>query len=255
MNVESCLVSAVAHHPYQLLFATVSGAHLYGFPSADSDYDLRGAHILPAREVIRLDPGRETVEASTVLDGLELDLVTRDVRKFFLLLLKKNGYVLEQLFSPLVVHTTPEHEEAKAIARMCITRHHSHHYFGFAATQWKLFENESPRRVKPLLYVFRVLLTGMHLMRSGEVEANLVRLNETVRLSYIDDLIARKIADAEKSALEDADLPFFQREYCRLRELLEDAYQRSTLPERPEGKAALDDLLVQLRLGPNTLTG
>jgi hypothetical protein len=38
--------------------------------------------------------------------------------------------------------------------------HHSHHYFGFAETQWKLFDKERPRRVKPLLYVYRVLLTG-----------------------------------------------------------------------------------------------
>jgi predicted nucleotidyltransferase len=37
------------------------------------------------------------------------------VQKFFGLLLKKNGYVLEQLFSPLIVHTTPEHAELKAI--------------------------------------------------------------------------------------------------------------------------------------------
>ena len=30
-------------------------------------------------------------------------------------ILKKNGYVLEQHFSPLVVHTTPEHAELMAI--------------------------------------------------------------------------------------------------------------------------------------------
>src|SRR5207253_4315295 len=100
---------------------------------------------------------------SRVIEGLEMDIVSHDVRKFFNLLLKKNGYVLEQLYSPLVVKTSPEHEELKQIARECITRHHSHHYFGFAETQWKLFDKERPRRVKPLLYVFRVLLTGIHL--------------------------------------------------------------------------------------------
>jgi predicted nucleotidyltransferase len=94
-------------------------------------------------------------------------------------LLTRNG--LEQLYSPLVVHTTPEHEELKAIARGCVTRHHSHHYFGFARTQWGLFEKESPRRVKPLLYVYRVLLTGIHLMRTGVVEADLTRLNDSFR--------------------------------------------------------------------------
>ena len=124
------------------------------------------------------ETGHETVEKSGIHDGLEIDLVTHDAKKFFGLMLKKNGYVLEQLLSPLVVHTTPEHDELKAIAGGCITRHHAHHYLGFAETQWKLFQKETPPRVKPLLYVYRVLLTGIHLMRTGEVEANLVRLNE-----------------------------------------------------------------------------
>jgi predicted nucleotidyltransferase len=47
---------------------------------------------------------------------LEIDLVTHDVRKFFRLLLRKKGYVLEQLYSPLVVQAMPEHEELKVIA-------------------------------------------------------------------------------------------------------------------------------------------
>jgi uncharacterized protein len=198
---------------------------------------------------VGLEPGRETIEVSAVQDGLQIDLVTHDARKFFGLLLRKNGYVLEQLYSPLVVHTTPEHTELKAIARGCITRHHSHHYFGFAETQWKLFTKERPRRVKPLLYVYRVLLTGIHLMRTGEVEANLVRLNESFRLPYISDLIARKLGGPEKSVLEEADLEFHGREYERLRSELEEAFRSSSLPEVPAGKAALHDLLVRLRLG------
>ena len=87
------LHNLVAAQPYPLLFATVSGAHLYGFPSPDSDYDLRGVHVLPPREVMGLDLRHETVERSTIDAGLELDLVTHDARKFFLLLLRKNGYV------------------------------------------------------------------------------------------------------------------------------------------------------------------
>ena len=77
----------------------------------------------------------ETVENSQVINGLIMDIVSHDVRKFFGPLLKKNGYVLEPLFSPFVVHTMPEHTQLKTIARGCIPRHHSHHYFGFAETQ------------------------------------------------------------------------------------------------------------------------
>src|SRR5687767_15360493 len=83
--------------PYPLLFVTVSGAHLYGFASPDSDYDLRGAYVLTAREVLGMRAPRETVEVMDNSGGAEVDLVTHDVKKFFLLLLKNNGYVLEQI--------------------------------------------------------------------------------------------------------------------------------------------------------------
>src|SRR6185295_15955565 len=249
MNIDSRLHRIVAAQPYPLLFATISGAHLYGFPSPDSDFDLRGAHVLPLEKVVGLEVHDETVQDSHVIEGLEMDIVSHDIRKFFGLLLKKNGYVLEQLYSPLVVQTTSEHAELKEIAKGCITRHHSHHYFGFAETQWKLFDKERPRRVKPLLYVYRVLLTGIHLMRTGVVNANLVELNEEAHLPYIADLISRK-QSGENTTLADADVAFHQREYERLRGELQAAHDASQLPELPsdETRKALNDLLVRIRM-------
>ena len=187
------------------------------------------------------------MQLETKDDVLELDLVTHDVKKFFALLLRKNGYVLEQVFSPLVVHTTPAHGELKSLAKHCITRHHSHHYLGFAATQWKLFDKERPRRVKPLLYTYRVLLTGIHLMRSGEIEPNLVHLNRESKLGHVHDLIARKLAGPEQSEVGEADVEFHRREYERLVRELEDASKVSTLPETPSARSGLNDLLLRLR--------
>jgi hypothetical protein len=247
MNYPPAILHLVSEQPYPLVFVTISGAHLYGFPSPDSDYDLRGVHELPVREVVGLDAGRETLGISGDRAGLEMDLVTHDARKFFLLMLKKNGYVLEQLYSPLIVKTTPEHEELKQIGRDCITRHHVHHYMGFADTQWNLFEKENPRRVKPLLYVYRVLLTGIHLMRTGQIEANLVKLNEQYPLSYVPDLIARKLAGPERATLTNADFDFHRREYDRLFTLLREASEKTSLPERPTARPALNDLLIRLR--------
>ena len=247
MELPNCVRRAAASHRYPLLFATVSGAHLYGFPSPDSDYDLRGVHVLPVEAVVGLDTFDETIELSTVEEGTELDLVTHDVRKFFRLLLKKNGYVLEQLYSPLIVQSGAGHEELKSIARNCITRYHSHHYLGFAASQWKLFLHN--QRVKPLLYVYRVLLTGIHLMRCAEIEANLIKLNEHFELPYIPDLIARKHAGPEKQALTDVDALAHEAEYKRLCGVLEDASEKCALPDLPTARPALNDLLTRLRLG------
>lgn len=238
-----------SEHPCPLLFATVSGAHLYGFPSADSDFDIRGVHLMDRGSLLGLGKPGETIDRSELRDGREIDLVTHDVRKFFLLMLKPNGYVLEQLFSPLVVCTTPEHEELKELGSACITRHHVFHYLGFARNQWELFRKDEPPRVKPLLYVYRVILTGLHLMATGEIEANLVRLNESAELSYIPELIERKVTGSESHTLDDADMRLHEAEYARLMQRLDVAGERSTLPERPSARAGLDALLVRLRLG------
>lgn len=156
---------------YAPLFVTVSGAHLYGFPSADSDVDLRGCHKLPLRDVVGLDLPRETIEPKADLNGTEVELVSHDVGKYLRLLVRNNGYILEQIFSPIVVMGQEFLDELRPIARRSITRHHYHHYRGFYATQRKLIEKEEPRRVKPVLYAYRVLMTGIHLLRTGEVEA------------------------------------------------------------------------------------
>jgi predicted nucleotidyltransferase len=122
------LKAVVSEQPDPVLFATVSGAHLYGFPSRDSDVDLRGVHLLPTAELVGLREPEETRSRMWEQDGVEMDLVTHDLRKFVRLMLRRNGYVLEQLLSPLVVHTTDAHRELVALAPGVLTSHHAHHY-------------------------------------------------------------------------------------------------------------------------------
>ena len=245
------LRAEIARHPYPLLSATVSGAHLYGFPSPDSDYDLRGTHILPAHEAVGLLQKNETAELSTVRDGVEIDYVTHDVFKFFNMLLKRNGYVLEQLYSPLIIMAMAEHEELKEIAKGCITRNHVHHYLGFADTQWGLLQKENPPRIKPLLYTYRVLLTGLHLMRTGEIEANLVRLNEARSIPHVSELIRRKMSGSEKELLSEPEKALHQKQIERLRSELEGSCVQSHLPDEPRSRNELNELLIRLRLGRN----
>ena len=88
----------------------------------------------------------------------------------------------------------------------------------------------------------------MHLLQTGQIEANLARLNERAKLSYLDDLIARKVAGPEKSTLPAAELDFHAAEFARLIAALESAAIESRLPESPAGREALNDLLVRLRL-------
>ncbi|MBZ9713350.1 DNA polymerase beta superfamily protein [Deinococcus multiflagellatus] len=244
------LAAAAADHPWPLVFATVSGAHLYGFPSPDSDWDLRGVHVLPLREVLGLDEGAGTHELEQNDGAVELDLVTHDARKFAALLLKRNGYVLEQLLSPLVVHTSPAHAALVDLAPGVLTRHHAHHYLGFTANQWKLLEKESVPRFKPLLYAFRTVLTGLHLLNMGEVQANLEVLNAEARLPFLTDLMALKREGREAEPLP-GDLSFYRAQHARLVGALEDAQATTRLPAAvpEEVRRAVSDWVVAVRLG------
>jgi hypothetical protein len=237
----------LSEQPYPLVFLTISGAHLYGFPSPDSDYDLRGLHLAPLHQLFGLDEVDETISITALLDGTEIDLETHDAGKYCGLLLKKSGNMLEQIYSPLVLMSSAEHDALKVIARGCITRHFVHHYLGMAKTQWGLFEKENPRRVKPLLYVYRCLLTGIHLIRTGEVEANLNRLNALYPLPYIPDLIAAKTGGNEHGGLRTRDIDLYQSGYVSLRSQLEEAFAQTALPDEPPGKTALHDWLIQIR--------
>ena len=236
-------IQALPHPP---LFVTVSGAHLYGFPSPDSDVDLRGVFVLPLPSVLGLDAPEETLTQMTLREGVELDLVAHDIKKFLTLLLKKNGYVLEQLYSPLVMHGGPWFEELRDLGRGAITRHVYHHYAGFARNKIKEFEKEQPRWVKTLLYIYRVLCTGITMLHSGEVEANLLHLYADFDLPFIPDLIAQKVK--EKATLGESDVLMYQTAIARLQTELDVAFNESTLPEAPTNYSALNDFLIRARL-------
>jgi predicted nucleotidyltransferase len=240
------LTPVIAEQPDPVLFATVSGAHLYGFPSRDSDVDLRGVHLLPTADLVGLREPEETRSRMWDRDGVEMDLVTHDVRKFVRLMLRRNGYVLEQLLSPLVVHTTDAHRELTALAPGVLTAHHAHHYRGFATTQWRLFEKTG--ELKPLLYTYRVLLTGIHLMRSGEVQAHLPTLlgEVTEAPAYLPELIAAKVEREHGDA--DVDHARVEADVERLHGVLDRAQEASELPDAPQVYDALHDFVVRVRL-------
>lgn len=238
----------IARQGPEPVFATISGAHLYGFASPDSDVDLRGAFLLPTRAVLGLHPPAETI---TVTDTttVDLDWVAHDVRKFARMMINHNGYVLEQLFSPLVVITTPAHEELLELGRGCVTRPTARHYQGFARGRRRRLAEPQPT-VKHLLYAYRALLTGIHLMQTGRVVSNLPDLNEEFRIDEIGDLIARKRSGAEKVLLDETDLTRHAAILDSLEADLQRAHDESHLPDEAASTAALDDFVVRLRLHP-----
>ncbi len=250
---RAALALDLPEKPARFVFVTISGAHIYGFPSLDSDIDLRGAHVKPLRELVGLRPGSDTYEMKGVeIEGIEIDCVSHDLGKYLRLLTRKNGYVLEQILSPLVVYDGGCLQELRALARDALTRHLVHHYKGFFATQERLLLKASAPTAKAMLYLFRVAMTGIHVLLTGEVETHILRLNEHFRLPFIPDLVARKKAGTEKGVLHPAEFEAFYKEGKRLEGRLDEAFAASLLPDDVRNLDAIDDFLVRMRLGDAT---
>ena len=240
-------LAALARSGPEPVFASVSGAHLYGFESPNSDVDLRGAFVLPARALLGLFAPEETVSRSFDDEGLELDWVAHDLRKFVRMMTQDNGYVLEQLYSPLTVVETPLSGELRELGKGCITRTLFRHYRGFAHGRRKLLAAPDAT-VKHLLYAYRVYLTGIHALTSGEIQAHLPTLNERFGMAVIDELVARKRAGAEKQKLADGEHATHALELDRLEEALVVAAKNSQLPDQATTVVELDELVIRARL-------
>lgn len=232
-----------------LLFVTVSGAHLYGFPSPDSDVDLRGSFAAPLTQILSLDKTRQTWEPEGMVGGVEVELVGHEIEKYLRLLIKPNGYVLEQIFSPLVVLTSPAHEELKALAQGSLSKRLYHHYAGFARGEWRDYQKVSQKpgagkTVKRLLYLHRVLMTGVVLLTEGVIEADLIRLNERFGFN-LKPLVAMKTR--EQADVEGDDAAYVAA-IGTLFERLDTAWEQSALPDDVPNRAEISKFLVRLRL-------
>jgi len=82
----------------QILFAIESGSRAWGFPSPDSDYDVRFIYARPRDWYLSISPGRDVIELP--IDG-DLDINGWDIKKALGLLLKPNPVMLEWLSSPI----------------------------------------------------------------------------------------------------------------------------------------------------------
>lgn len=135
-----------AEENVSILFAVESGSRAWGFPSPDSDYDVRFFYVRPLADYLSLEPKRDTIERPISDDW---DLNGWDLRKALGLLVKGNATVSEWLSSPLIYR---EHGPFPYHLRDLIKRHATveragRHYYGLTN---KTFRSEIDNRAVPL---------------------------------------------------------------------------------------------------------
>jgi uncharacterized protein len=231
--------SALREH----LVVALTGAHAYGFASVDSDLDLKAVHVAPTGPFLGFGGDVAASDRLEVIDGVEIDYTSNEVGSALRGVLSGNGNMIERLLdpAPLVAHEALS--SLRSLIRQNLSQRIYRHYHGFATNQRRAIGD--PPRVKKVLYVLRTALTGAHALMTGEVVPDLSALGHRYGFSRVEELIAYKRA-AEDGVLPDGvDVEaMLERAFV----CLDEALERSALPEEPPTPGDLERWLIEHRL-------
>lgn len=224
----------------------LSGAHAYGFPSPDSDLDLKCIHIAPTGELVGLAPSDDPPDRIETIDGVELDYGSNELSPVLRGALKGNGNFLERILGELALGgDLALLAEAREVVRPLLSRRVGRHYGGFATSQLRLFDDKPT--AKRALYVLRTAATGRCILERGELHTDVAKLRDFVP-PEIDELLAIK-RTGEKEPLMDAHAKTWRGRLYAAIAAIDTAWPRSVLqPDpAPEAITALDAWLRDVR--------
>lgn len=139
----------------RVLFACETGSRAWGFPSPDSDYDVRLIYRHETKWYLSLSEKKDTIEA--MLNDGDLDITGWDLRKSLKLLWKSNGPLLERLQSPIVYYEAEGFRERMApLAEQCFSPVATlYHYLNMGEKSFSEVEDQPQVKLKKLFYALR----------------------------------------------------------------------------------------------------
>lgn len=184
-QIEAVLDKIERDHDVEILFAIESGSRAWGFPSPDSDYDVRFVYRRPLYWYLSIEPGRDVIELP--ISG-DLDVNGWDVQKALGLMLKANPVLLEWLSSPIkyrwnapVATQLIDLASSAAYGTKC-----RHHYLRLAERQWNQnIEGQAEVNLKKYFYCVRpaMALRWLKLRPGAPPPMNFNALAEGIDLS------------------------------------------------------------------------
>jgi predicted nucleotidyltransferase len=233
-------------HKRAHLVVALSGAHAYGFPSPDSDLDLKAVHVEPTTRLLGLLRNPASPSRMEIVDGIEIDYSSNEIHPVLIGVLQGNGNYIERILGPIPLRVSPDLETLKPLCAAALSRRIFRHYLGFATSQLRAWTTGERTSIKKLLYVLRTALTGAHALETGEIVTDLGALLDERRLGAARALIEAKRA-GENATLAPETADRWEVEVARAFEALEAAYARTCLPEEPPNVAELNQWLLALR--------
>ena len=229
------------------LVVYLSGSHSYGFPSPDSDLDIKAVHTEATGRLLGLSPPPPTASRLEVVRGVEIDYTSNEIGAVLAGVLSGNGNYIERLLGELVLAREPELDGLRPLVQRALSRRVHRHYRGFAFQQRTAFEASGAPTAKQLLYILRTTLTGAHMLATGELVTDVRHLLDRHDMGEARELIEMKRA-GERSPLAADVAARWRGRLDHLFQLLEEARAGSVLPEEPANPAELEGWLVDHRL-------
>ncbi|MEQ8823046.1 MAG: nucleotidyltransferase domain-containing protein [Filomicrobium sp.] len=152
----------------RILFAVESGSRAWGFPSPDSDYDVRFVYAHPLEWYLQIDEGRDVIERG--IDEHLVDLAGWDIRKALRLLRKSNAALYEWTRSPIIYRDegTARSMIQSLFEASANRKSLCHHYSHTADGQWRrAIAGREQVKLKKYFYVVRPLLAFTWAKRLG----------------------------------------------------------------------------------------
>ncbi len=152
----------------EILYACESGSRGWGFPSPDSDYDVRFIYKHPINWYLSLSDRKDSLDFK-ITD--ELDINGWDIRKFLRLGRKSNATIFEWLQSPIIYSEVENFKENtwSKVADHFIPKSLGHHYLGIANNSLKTSMNGEDIKIKKYFYVLRPLLAAKWIAEKNEI--------------------------------------------------------------------------------------
>jgi hypothetical protein len=145
------------------------GSKAFGLSDESSDDDIRGIFLPTAKDHWSLFAVPEQLEQ---LDD-EHDVVIWELEKFLRLALKANPNILETLWTPIVVDSSPLAERLRTIRRAFLSKHLYKTYSGYVLSQFRRMKNRFDKtgeyKNKHAMHLLRLLLSGIHAVRTGDI--------------------------------------------------------------------------------------
>lgn len=217
----------------KMFFLTVSGAHMYGFTSRNSDIDYRGVYIASTDSLSGILPPHDMIGPK--MRGTN-DIELFEVRKFLALLLKMNNSMWEWLYSDkTMIYKSREFIELRELVEPMMSKDGLYHsYGGTAHNNYDDFiKNGRDYSVKKFLYVIRSAIAGIYVLNEKKIEVDINTLNKY----YGHDKILEQLISLKKRGLEKDQLDPHTKTAENAHKLvdkvfieLEEAYKHSNLP-------------------------